>query len=127
MENKYFLRVHKSQRPEVKEEYPNLAKNPVRIPLAVIETDRDISSLRDSEIEELIEKFIEKKGLKTPDKYPLERKEKLYLIQSENPLGGSDPVWSGKVKIPKQYRGENPDVKISKMVGTGKEEKVRSA
>lgn len=104
----YYIRVKRSQRDEVLEEYPNLTAD-IHIPVKNFETRANIEKFSDKELEELIEKKL-KDGMKTSEKYEWSRKEEVTLVDGtpHEEKEDTDPIYKGKVKIPKEYRGKNP-------------------
>lgn len=90
-------------RQEQREKYPNLAKNPVYIPVQNFNTHMDFGELSRDEVQSFIEDLFESQGMRTsPDKYPFKGKETVDLV-----VEGGHKLFEGEVKIPEKYQGEN--------------------
>lgn len=108
----YRIRVKKQNKDEVLEEYPNLTA-PIWLTAKVISTKKDLSELKEKKIKKLIKSQL-KKGMRTNPDYPFEKKETVDIVpdepKEEDESREDRALFTGKIKIPKKYRGGNTPV-----------------
>jgi hypothetical protein len=62
----------------------------------------------DEKWKKIIERLFEKQGVRVPDDFSLERNQKVSVVVKQL----EEEQFRGKVKIPKEYVGENPEYSI---------------
>lgn len=99
----YIIRMEKEQKEEVKENYPNLAKAPAYLNVAKFNINADLTTATDQQIETLVKEKLREidKTSFNPD-YTVERREKLYLVDTED---YRNPVFEAEMRIPQHLRG----------------------
>ena len=70
--------------------------------------DRNPEDFSDEKWKKIIERLFEKQGVRVPDDFSLERHQKVSVVVKQL----EEEQFRGKVKIPKEYVGENPQYSI---------------
>lgn len=110
----YYIRIQREQSEEVKRNYPNLAKHPKFISVAMLNTSYDLVEMKDSKVKKVLEKHLDNKGMRTPEDYSWGKKETADVRYTDP--DDKTEVFNGDVKIPERFRGDDPDTRIEKMV-----------